>query len=61
MTKREKPPTFMGSTIIIEDGIPLGCECLFHLSLWLRPPSCAVQDAGDFNNAFTDALNGKEG
>jgi hypothetical protein len=28
---------------------------------WLRPPLCAVQDAGDFDNAFADAINGKEG
>ena len=27
----------------------------------LRPPLCTVQDAGDFDDAFADAINGKEG
>src|ERR1700674_287069 len=45
MTKCKNPLGFMGSTII---------------SIQLRPPLCTVQYAGDFDYAFTDAINSKE-
>jgi len=39
----------------------LRAQTSFETHFWLRPPLCAVQDAGDFDNAFPDAINGEEG